>query len=139
MALVVNGTTVTKVLVNGTEIDTLQIRQGTSGSYVTVFTKKTTKQKTTELLFSGKTGTFGVTGPNGNLVYPTDTLSQTVTDSEGTVTRIISATKIPPLNSNIGFFSGPTIDGNGIKCVLYSNSKNRKATASVTVVYEVEV
>lgn len=139
MALVVNGTTVTKVLVNGTEINTLQVRQGTSGSYVTVFTKKTTKQKTTTLLFSGKTGTFGVADPNGNLVYPTDTLSQTVTDSEGTVTRIISATKIPPLNSNIGFFSGPTIDGNSIKCVLYSNSKNRKTTASVTVVYEVEV
>ena len=139
MALVVNGTTVTKVLVNGTEINTLQVRQGTSGSYVTVFTKKTTKQKTTNILFVGKTGGWSVEGPDGNFVYATSTITKTVTDSEGTVTRIISATKIPPLNSNVGFFSGPTIDGNSIKCVLYSNSKNSKAIASVTVVYEVEV
>lgn len=139
MALVINGTTVTKVLVNGTEIDTLQVRQGTSGSYVTVFTKKTTKQKTTTLLFSGKTGTISVTGPNGNMVYPTNTITQTVTDSEGIVTKIISATKIPPLNSNMGFFSGPTINGTSVSCSLYYNVSNRKATASVTVVYEVEV
>lgn len=133
MALVVNGTTVTKVLVNGTEINTLQVRQGTSGSYVTVFTKKTTKQKTKTIGFMGKTGSWGVGGPDG-LVYLTDTLSQTVTDTEGVVTKIISATK-----SMGDFYSGPTIDGNSIKCVLYSNSKNSRASGMVSVTYEIEV
>ena len=134
MALVVNGTTVTKVLVNGTEINTLQVRQGTSGSYVTVFTKKTTKQKTKTIGFIGKTGPFTAGELDGNFIYLTDPLSQTVTDTEGVVTKIISATK-----SKGNFYSGPTIDGNSIKCVLYSNSKNRNVNASVTVVYEVEV
>ena len=134
MSLVVNGTTVTKVLINGTEIDTLQVKQGTSGSYVTIFTKKTTKQKTKIVSFIGTTGAWSVEGPDGNFVYATNTLSQAVTDTEGTVTKIISATK------KVGdFYSGPTIDGVNIKCVLYSDSKNSKALGSVTVVYEIEV
>ena len=134
MGFVINGTTITKVVVNGTEIKSLNVKKAIDTNYTNVFmaTTETIKTKTTTLNFSGTTTVMSTLDPDYGTIYTTPEQTKTVTDTEGTVTEI---TKVAPVSGSVysAYYSGTDV-----KVELYGKSARQEVSGSVSVTYKVK-
>lgn len=135
MSLTINGTTITKVVVNGTEVITLNVKNATDSSYTTVFSAstETIETRTTTMSFNGTTLMISIVDPDYGTIYTTNNISKEVTDSDGTVTEI---TKVTPSGGSV---YSATYSGTTVTVSLYDKSSKSKVMGTVQVTYKVKI
>lgn len=128
MAIQVNGTAIGALHVGSTVVDKVLARNNESSPYEVVYL---VESKTTTKGAFGRTGSaLHSTNPN---TYITSKLSSNITDSDGIITEVTSATAA---TSNI---TGISISGTVISFYITGSSPNSNVTGSIAVTYKVSL